>query len=303
MVSTSSTQRLSDHLGSTSLTTDSAGNVISELRYTAWGEVRYQAGTTSTGYQFAGQFSYAADFGLLYYNARWYDPALGRFAQADSIVPGGVQGFDRYAYVNNSPVNYVDPSGHKACWDTAKYSCDLTDKDVNNLRYGTEDEQKFINNLIPMSGSTNKEGECDEYGCWVFVGTYTQDQLSQIADDFRGLARSDRVLAWLLPFAFARYFGKPGVIPGGVFGFGVNEMSPARERIASFFDAAADDAAKPEYEGKFVIGLYKLNENYKNYEPGYYLTRPYAEYQRVEGWQYKDVIWILNDYGKNYYGK
>jgi len=27
-------------------------------------------------------------------------------------VPGGVQGLDRYAYVNNNPLNYTDPSGH-----------------------------------------------------------------------------------------------------------------------------------------------------------------------------------------------
>jgi hypothetical protein len=38
---------------------------------------------------------------------------LGRFAQADTIVPGGVQGYDRYAYVNNNPMNGTDPSGHK----------------------------------------------------------------------------------------------------------------------------------------------------------------------------------------------
>ena len=37
---------------------------------------------------------------------------MGRFASPDTIVPGGVQGLDRYAYVNNSPLNFVDPSGH-----------------------------------------------------------------------------------------------------------------------------------------------------------------------------------------------
>ena len=37
---------------------------------------------------------------------------LGRFASADSIVPAGAQGYDRYAYVNNSPVNFNDPTGH-----------------------------------------------------------------------------------------------------------------------------------------------------------------------------------------------
>jgi len=118
------TYMLSDHLGSTSLTTDSAGNVISELRYTVWGEVRYQAGTTSTSYTYTGQYSNTADFGLMFYNARWYDSQLGRFAQADSIVPGGVQGYDRYAYVNNNPLRYTDPSGHSP-FVTPRTTCDL----------------------------------------------------------------------------------------------------------------------------------------------------------------------------------
>jgi len=86
--------------------------VVSELRYKAWGEVRYESGTTPTKYTYTGQYSYTADFGLMFYNARWVDVSLGRFAQADSIVPGGVQGYDRYAYVNNSPVMFADPSGH-----------------------------------------------------------------------------------------------------------------------------------------------------------------------------------------------
>jgi len=103
------------------------GIAVSELRYTAWGEVRTQAGTTSTSYAYTGQYSNTADFGLMFYNARWYDSQLGRFAQADSIVPGGVQGYDRYAYVNNNPIKYTDPSGHKPCWATAHYSCDKND--------------------------------------------------------------------------------------------------------------------------------------------------------------------------------
>jgi len=104
---------LGDHLGSTSLTTDASGVVISELRYKAWGETRYALGTSPTKYTFTGQYSYAGDFGLHFYNARWYDSSLSRFAQADTIVPGGVQGLDRYAYVNNAPINYTDPTGHR----------------------------------------------------------------------------------------------------------------------------------------------------------------------------------------------
>jgi RHS repeat-associated protein len=75
-----------DHLGSTSIMTDANGNVVSELRYKPWGETRYAAGNTPTQYQYTGQYSNMSDFGLMFYNARWYDSALGRFAQADSIV-------------------------------------------------------------------------------------------------------------------------------------------------------------------------------------------------------------------------
>ena len=51
-------------------------------------------------------------FGLMFYQSRFYDPQISRFTQADSIVPGGLQGLDRYAYVANNPIKYTDPSGH-----------------------------------------------------------------------------------------------------------------------------------------------------------------------------------------------
>ena len=108
---------LSDHLGSTSITTDSSGNLTSEIRYKPWGETRYNSGMTPTDYKYTGQREESdpstgsgQGFGLYFYNARWYDPALGRFAQADSIVPPGAQGWDRYAATNNKLLNLV---GHE----------------------------------------------------------------------------------------------------------------------------------------------------------------------------------------------
>ena len=105
---------LGDHLGSTSLTTNTSGQVVSELRYKAWGEVRYSSGNTATKYQYTGQYS-DGYINLLFYGSRHYDPKLGRFISPDSIVPlasQGVQAWDRYAYTNNNPVRYTDPSGH-----------------------------------------------------------------------------------------------------------------------------------------------------------------------------------------------
>jgi hypothetical protein len=53
--------------------------------------------------------------GLYYFNARWYDAALGRFAQADTVIPNPLfaTAYDRYAYVYNSVTRFTDPSGHR----------------------------------------------------------------------------------------------------------------------------------------------------------------------------------------------
>ncbi|MCQ3938099.1 MAG: hypothetical protein DPW18_13775 [Chloroflexi bacterium] len=170
-------------LGSTSITIDSTGAKISELRYKSWGEVRcaWTAGVSTTPaytlsqYTFTGQYSYTDDltttevtegFGLMFYNARWYDPALGRFAQADTIIPQsqGVQAWDRFAYTNNNPVRYTDPSGHQFCdedgncldsqtkkWKSSKYRRDYWDapedeesKDDLGAESGTADLFKLM---------------------------------------------------------------------------------------------------------------------------------------------------------------
>jgi hypothetical protein len=57
---------------------------------------------------------------LYFYNARWYDPALGRFVSADTLIPdpGDSQAWDRYAYTLNNPLRYTDPSGHNAYCDS-----------------------------------------------------------------------------------------------------------------------------------------------------------------------------------------
>jgi hypothetical protein len=46
--------------------------------------------------------------------AREYDPSLGRWLSADTIVPepGNPQSLNRYSYVSNNPLKYIDPTGH-----------------------------------------------------------------------------------------------------------------------------------------------------------------------------------------------
>ena len=49
------------------------------------------------------------------YGARWYDPYLNRWTSPDSIIPDPYDplSWDRYSYVRNNPVRYIDPYGHR----------------------------------------------------------------------------------------------------------------------------------------------------------------------------------------------
>jgi len=89
---------------------------VAQTRYLPYGEERWTGGGTQpTDFTFTGQ-RVERGFGLMDYNARYYNPRLGRFISADSIVPepGNPQSLNRYSYVNNSPVRFNDPSGHGA---------------------------------------------------------------------------------------------------------------------------------------------------------------------------------------------
>jgi len=88
-------------------------NGRSQLRYAPWGKQRYAQHTTPTGYRYTAQ-RWDSGLGLYDYNARYYDPHIGRFISADTLVPdpASPQAFNRYAYVRNSPLNRSDPTGH-----------------------------------------------------------------------------------------------------------------------------------------------------------------------------------------------
>ncbi len=102
-----------DHLGSASLTTSLTGTVTGEMRYSPYGQTRWIAGTVGTDRRFTGQREEVA-IGLYDYNARYYDPLLGRFLQADTVVPdpANPQDLNRYSYVRGNPLKYTDPTGH-----------------------------------------------------------------------------------------------------------------------------------------------------------------------------------------------
>jgi len=104
---------LPDHLGSTSVMVNSAQQSVRSNVYTPFGSLFKTAGTKDSDYKFTGQ-RLDDSTGLYYYNARYYDPMLGRFITPDIFIqsPYDPQTLNRYSYCRNNPIIYTDPSGH-----------------------------------------------------------------------------------------------------------------------------------------------------------------------------------------------
>ena len=114
----------SDHLGSVDAVLNASATVLVRPSFDAWGGRRdedwvgappssaYDQFASTTRHGFAGH-EMLDNVGLVHMNGRVYDPATGRMLSADPfVVPMlGSQGFNRYAYVGNQPLTYVDPSG------------------------------------------------------------------------------------------------------------------------------------------------------------------------------------------------
>ncbi|EMJ97230.1 MULTISPECIES: RHS repeat-associated core domain-containing protein [unclassified Leptospira] len=111
-----------DHLGSITMATDGNGNRIaggdqggaSHISYKPYGEIQRNdsSGPDVFRYKYNGQEE-DKETGLYYFKARYYDPVIGRFLQADSVMDTSrPMGMDLYMYTEGNPIRYTDPSGN-----------------------------------------------------------------------------------------------------------------------------------------------------------------------------------------------
>jgi len=89
---------------------DGTDDVVKSYTYEAYGK------TSGTG-TFVNSFAYTGavndeETGLVYMNARYYDPDTGRFISQDTYRGDGETFWNLYLYCNGDPVNCVDPTGH-----------------------------------------------------------------------------------------------------------------------------------------------------------------------------------------------
>jgi RHS repeat-associated protein len=130
---------LQDHVGSTRVVTDEQGNVTGRYNYEPYGAEKADSIQDTTTQRWLGQPS-DGDTGLTYMNARYYDPELAQFISADTIVPNPYrpQSLNRYSYVENDPINRVDPSGHMSMRVELK-----KEQEYQGLRFGAMYARSF----------------------------------------------------------------------------------------------------------------------------------------------------------------
>ena len=114
------------------------GDKIGSYTYDAWGNctVTVVSGTTTleknvvrsyNPFRYRGYY-YDTETGLYYLQSRYYNPAWGRFLNADGYVNanGDLIGFNMYAYCSNNPVMGYDPSGYA--------DEDIKDDDIGHIK-------------------------------------------------------------------------------------------------------------------------------------------------------------------------
>lgn len=131
---------MTDTQGNVLMTTDVHGNILARYTYRPYGT--QQNGPTNAGPGYTGHV-HDPETGLIYMQQRYYDPETQHFISVDPIAPtpGNIYNFNRYAYANNNPMTYIDPTGTTCRRVKDGYKCKV---DNNSAKF-TKNEIKRIN--------------------------------------------------------------------------------------------------------------------------------------------------------------
>ncbi|WP_299223194.1 RHS repeat-associated core domain-containing protein [uncultured Psychroserpens sp.] len=186
-----------DYLGSILLITDENGDAKEKRHFDAWGNiVKLTDGNdialdklTLLDRGYTGH-EHLQGVGLIHMNGRLYDPKLKRFLSPDHFIQdvSNTQNYNRYGYVLNNPLMYVDPSGE-------------TTEDPGGLSSGA---QVGIGAALASAYAFLKDLDFRGFRNW--VGRNFQSAVRDVSNFFRNIGRGVKKF-------FQKIFGGGKVAP------------------------------------------------------------------------------------------
>lgn len=202
-----------DHQGTVLAEADSTGNILATYEYLPYGQalVGQGMGTPKDGPGYTGHVE-DTDTSLIYMQARYYDPVVGRFMSVDPMGVTSAESFsvNRYRYAANNPIGYSDPDGRQEC-----RSCEMSygaavgytlRNQPDRLRVWAEGERAATN----AQGSLDGAGVGAAAGRFVDTGDYSKPAVAGILAQAVVLAVTHGKANWKSVKQFGHTFSTHG---------------------------------------------------------------------------------------------
>lgn len=191
-----------DPLGTTLAEANAQGNITATFDYRPFGALAL--GSASTQSWFAGHINDPAT-ALVYMQARYYDPAIGRFLSVDPAGErsGTASTFGRYQYAENNPATNIDPDGRQTL-PPSTYTLDWTKPETRQAF------QNYAASMVPGYGIYNCAAEgCGKVG-WGLAVVSTGLTAASIASKVTAPLRAARSAAPARSPLMQRYLSESG---------------------------------------------------------------------------------------------
>ena len=138
---------------------DAQGEVVASYEYDPYGNVITATGTLAevNPIRYRGYY-FDAECNLYYLQSRYYDPAMGRFINADAFASTGqgILGNNMFAYCNNNPIARADPDGEafETVFDALSFAVSAAEVMANpsDLWAWASLSGDFVDLMIPFAG-------------------------------------------------------------------------------------------------------------------------------------------------------
>ena len=143
---------------------DENGNTVVSYGYDAWGVPLWCTGELAETLGKVQPFRYRGyvfdeETGLYYLRSRYYNAALSRFINMDSVLLKGILKSNQQAYCINNPILYSDSNGHDFLEDIWKLICNAIDE---NQRIAQENAQAEFNAWRSLFNKATVAGDFQE---------------------------------------------------------------------------------------------------------------------------------------------